>query len=133
MSDDVAKVCHHCDHAAASADETTCPKHDLVLVDPAEHAKDPMDPFLGRTLGGRYPIVGIIGAGGMGAVYRAIQQPVGREVALKVIRNWAEKAGMAEVTACTSSGQHQDHTGVGDTELPTILQLLRSGGGEGSS
>jgi serine/threonine-protein kinase len=44
------------------------------------------DPLLGRVVGGRYPVVGLLGRGGMGAVYRAVQEPLGRVVALKLIR-----------------------------------------------
>ncbi len=44
------------------------------------------DPLLGRVVGGRYPVVGLLGRGGMGAVYRAVQEPLGRIVALKLIR-----------------------------------------------
>lgn len=45
------------------------------------------DPLIGRVLGDKYRIEGVIGRGGFGAVYRAVQQPVGREVAVKVIRH----------------------------------------------
>ena len=38
----------------------------------------------GKTLG-RYEIVGLIGAGGMGEVYRAQDTELGRTVAIKVI------------------------------------------------
>jgi serine/threonine-protein kinase len=39
----------------------------------------------GHVLGGRYTITGFIGAGGMGAVYRARHLRTGRELALKVL------------------------------------------------
>lgn len=44
------------------------------------------DPLVGTTIAGRYSIEGSIGAGAMGAVYRAKQVGLGRAVALKVLR-----------------------------------------------
>ena len=42
--------------------------------------------MVGRTLEGRYTIVAKLGAGSMGTVYRAEQDAVGREVAIKILR-----------------------------------------------
>jgi serine/threonine-protein kinase len=44
-----------------------------------------IDPLIGMTLDGRFRIVEPIGKGGMGRVYRAMQQPLNRPVALKVL------------------------------------------------
>ena len=43
-----------------------------------------LDPLLGRCID-RYLVTGKLGEGGMGAVYLALQRPLNREVALKVI------------------------------------------------
>src|SRR5688572_26898720 len=43
------------------------------------------DPLIGRTLNGRFSILEPLGAGGMGKVYRPLQAPLERVVALKVL------------------------------------------------
>lgn len=43
------------------------------------------DPMLGRSIDGRYRIDGLIGAGGMGTVYRATRLLIGDEVAIKIL------------------------------------------------
>src|SRR4051812_43049691 len=53
-------------------------------------------PLIGRTVAqGRYEVLAFLGAGGMGAVYRAMQHPLERLVALKLIHR--DFAGDASV------------------------------------
>jgi len=53
---------------------------------PSEGAPETADPLVGRTIaGGRYTVTSVLGRGGMGVVYAAIQHPVNRKVALKLI------------------------------------------------
>ena len=48
------------------------------------------DPIIGKTIGNRYKVIEKLGAGGMGAVYKAIHSESGQAVALKIIRNVEE-------------------------------------------
>jgi hypothetical protein len=47
--------------------------------------EEPRDLYLGRLVDGRYRVTRCIGAGGMGSVYEASQEAMGRRVALKVL------------------------------------------------
>ena len=67
----------------------------------------PNQSWIGRTLGGRYQILEMIGEGGMGVIYRARQLSVDREVAIKMLHStaamepkWVERFH-SETRACS--------------------------------
>lgn len=64
-----------------------CPHDGVMLVEE--------DPLVGRTLDGKYRIDARLGAGGMGAVYRATQIALERAVAIKVILGASADAPVA--------------------------------------
>ncbi|MDG1481523.1 MAG: serine/threonine protein kinase [Myxococcota bacterium] len=55
-------------------------------MDPPAQDTPPADRLVGATLGGKYLIEYRLARGGTGAVYRAIQHPIHRPVAIKVMR-----------------------------------------------
>jgi serine/threonine protein kinase len=61
-----------------------CPEHHLALIAARDLASG--DPLLGQSIAGRFIIIGRLGKGSMGSVYRARQEPMGRDVALKIVR-----------------------------------------------
>ncbi|MEZ4435877.1 MAG: serine/threonine-protein kinase [bacterium] len=75
--------------AEGGAVEDTDPAVEAV-ADPPPPPPRKGDDIVDRLIGGKYRIISLIGEGGFGAVYRAEQQPVGRIVALKVIRGNAK-------------------------------------------
>jgi serine/threonine-protein kinase len=74
-----------------------CPEHGLALVEPHALLEAEEDPLLGTTLAGRFTVLARLGSGSMGSVYRARQEAVGRDVALKVLRR--DRAYDAEAKA----------------------------------
>lgn len=76
------KLCPLCE-AEYEDDVVRCPSDNETLV----YLRDEEDNLVGSVLNGRYRLVEKIGEGGMGSVYRGIQEPVERPVAIKVLRS----------------------------------------------
>lgn len=89
-----AGVCPHpgCTTRAAFAPGSRCPAHDRPLLPEAVFEGHADDPLLGRTIKGDFDLIGIIGRGAMGAVYRGWQRSGQRTVAVKVISGKAVQA-----------------------------------------
>lgn len=56
-----------------------CPQNGTDCREPAQ------DALIGKTIGGKYQILEVLGKGGMSVVYKARQQPINRIVALKMM------------------------------------------------
>ncbi len=107
----------------------SAPKHTMSLVE------DP-DPLVGQTLAGRYRVRRKLEQGGMGAIYIATQEPLGREVALKLLRReYADDAtalGRFEKEARAASALAHPHIvtiydfgQTGDGHLFLAMEYLR--------
>ncbi len=115
---------------------TRCPEHQRPLVPEAVLARHADDPLLGSTINGDFDLIGIIGRGAMGAVYRGWQLSHGRAVAVKVISGKAVQAldepvkrFIMEARALAAMPQHPAIVGIydyGEDEglLYMVLELV---------
>jgi len=103
----------------------SCVARELHFVPAAEvyAAEVAIDPLIGRLID-RYLVVGLIGAGGFGRVYRALELPIGMRVALKVAN--LEGAGPAETTTLLERFEHEA-SALAALNHPNIVRLLRYG------
>ncbi|MEM1349008.1 MAG: serine/threonine-protein kinase [Myxococcota bacterium] len=87
-------VCPFCEvtnqHLGGRCGSIDCVNDDHYFIYDDALTQASSDPRIGTKIAEKYVVVGRISKGGMGAVYRAIQQPVGREVAFKVLRTEME-------------------------------------------
>jgi serine/threonine protein kinase len=94
------------------------PAGELILEE-----RDGADPMVGFALAS-YRITGVLGEGGMGAVYRAQQESPGREVALKVIRGGWSTPGLRRRFA-------QEAATLGKLRHPGIASIYEAGSAPG--
>ncbi|MCA9621407.1 MAG: serine/threonine protein kinase, partial [Myxococcales bacterium] len=59
--------------------------HEVGPAPRESHRGQKRDPMIGRTIAGRFRIKGVIARGGMGKVYHAEQEPLGRACAVKIL------------------------------------------------
>ena len=78
-------VCPVCGEDAPADGSDRCLRHDRFYVPARDHKRMPRDRYLGARIGGKYRLLGLLGEGGMANVYIGVQEPVERDVAVKVV------------------------------------------------
>lgn len=79
-------VCSHCSASNVDSSAKFCGQCGGSLVGAESEADDPAaDPWLERVLDGRYRVLGRLGSGGMGVVYRVQHLQLGKIAAMKVL------------------------------------------------
>jgi len=111
--------------------EARCPRDGQWYVDRASHESYPNDPLLGADIEGKYPLVEVLGEGGFGVVYRALQLSDGRalrEVAVKIVRT-----GGARSTEESVGRFRREAEAIARLNHPNIVQLYDSGVTQGGT
>ncbi|TNF32353.1 MAG: serine/threonine protein kinase, partial [Deltaproteobacteria bacterium] len=126
--DELAGQCPGCYGFGAVGDPCAsagCVARGLHFVPAAEvYAADvALDPLIGRKIDS-YLVVGVVGSGGFGRVYRAMELPIGMRVALKVAN--LEGASASE-TATLLDRFEQEAAALAALNHPNIVRLLRYG------
>jgi serine/threonine protein kinase len=127
-------ICPNCEskegEVAQLCCEPLCAKKGFHLVEAgffgkakeeARKFQRPVDPFVGRAID-KYVLVGKLGEGGMGAVFVALQKPLMREVALKIISG-------IEVTETVSARFEREARAISFLDHPNIVKLFDFGVG----
>ena len=94
-----------------------CPRDDTELV-PTDQRDDPLE---GAVLDERYRLETLLGAGGMGVVYRATQLAVDRDVAVKILRHELGDDSLAH-ERFSREAKH-----ISSLRHPNIVQLIDFG------
>lgn len=81
------RLCPQCREVVPEAAGPRCPEHGLYALAPAVLARLEDHPLLGQLLDEKYALVGVLGQGGTGSVYRALQEPLGRPVGVKLLHS----------------------------------------------
>jgi serine/threonine protein kinase len=80
-------ICPHCETISEKA-LVPCPTGDgYYCIEETEYASYSDDPLLGQRIADRFIVNSVLGRGSMGKVYKALQDQVDRDVALKVFRS----------------------------------------------
>ncbi|RYE85806.1 MAG: serine/threonine protein kinase, partial [Myxococcales bacterium] len=84
----ICTICRRVFPAAAQGQTSLdrCPDDRAALVDIRAFTDAGDDPLLGLTVSGQFTVLGRLGAGSMGTVYRARQEGTTLDVALKILR-----------------------------------------------
>ena len=127
-------ICPNCEskegEVAQLCSEPLCAKKGFHLVEAGFYGKAkeearkfqrPIDPFVGRAID-KYVLIGKLGEGGMGAVFVALQKPLMREVALKIISG-------IEVTETVSTRFEREARAISFLDHPNIVKLFDFGVG----
>jgi eukaryotic-like serine/threonine-protein kinase len=118
------KQCPKCD-ARFRGDIRICPIDGQPLVAPS-------DRFIGTTIAGRYVVEELLGLGGMGSVYRARHQFIGRDVALKFLdssltKNERQRKRFLGEARAANQINHEhiiDITDFGETEDGIVYMVM---------
>ncbi|MEZ4436755.1 MAG: protein kinase, partial [bacterium] len=109
----MSSVCPRCRREPTRPDGI-CEVHGLFAIPAIELENLGRAPLLGHIVEGRYALTGHIGAGGMGAVYRAWQLGIERDVAFKILHSAAASGALARARfrreAQVIAGLQSDHT-----------------------